>query len=182
MGCSAGDRDCFDWEIRPQDKTIGRSFWLGQTEVTQAAYALVAGENPSLYKGADRPVDRVGWVDARKYCNAVGMRLPKEAEWEYAARGGSDAPMYAGIDMAAWYDGNSGDRTHPVAQKTPNAFGLYDMRGNVREWVADSYDSQKKILRGGSFFNPARELRVSNRLWALPDTRHRDMGFRCAGD
>ncbi len=182
MGCSAGDHECFAWEMRLHPVTIGTRFWLGQTEVTQSAYEKVIGNNPSLYKGADRPVDRVGWMDAANYCSEVKMRLPTEAEWEYAARGGTSAPRYQGVDTAAWYDRNSEDQTHPVAQKAPNEYGLYDMLGNVWEWVQDSFGDNKEILRGGSFYNLARELRVSNRLWAPPDTRHRDMGFRCAGD
>ena len=85
----------------------------------------------------------------------------------------------------AWHDGNSGDSTHQVGTKTPNAFGIYDMLGNVWEWVEDEYDAsgkQMRILRGGSFYNPSRDVRVSNRLWVLPETAHRDMGFRCLGD
>jgi formylglycine-generating enzyme required for sulfatase activity len=182
MGCSPGDHECFDWEMRPHEVTIGKPFWLGETEVTQAAFERVTGTNPSMYKGADRPVDQVGWSDASKYCANVDMRLPTEAEWEYAARGGSNLPKYAEVNSAAWYDGNSQDQTHPVAQKAPNAYGLYDMLGNLWEWVEDSWNNKQKILRGGSFYNLARDLRVSNRLWAPPDTRHRDMGFRCAGD
>ena len=79
------------------------------------------------------------WFNARKYCEAVGMRLPTEAEWEYAARGGTAAERYDSLESIAWYDGNSENQTHPVAEKKPNAFGLYDMLGNVREWVQDGY-------------------------------------------
>ena len=112
------------------------------------------------------------------------MRLPTEAEWEYAARAGVPASRYGLLDSIAWYDGNSRDQTHKSGTKLPNAFGLYDMLGNVWEWVEDSYQRSGKkmrILRGGSFFNVSRDIRVSSRLWALPDTAHRDMGFRCAG-
>ena len=182
MGCSRGDRGCFDWEMKPHEVSIRKTFWIGQTEVTQAAFERVLGTNPSRYKGAQRPVDQVGWIDARRYCEAVKMRLPTEEEWEYAARAGSSAPAYGELNAVAWYDPNSDDQTHPVAQKAPNLYGLYDMLGNVWEWVEDSYGGGKKILRGGSFYNPAPELRVSNRLWAVPDRRDRDMGFRCAGD
>jgi formylglycine-generating enzyme required for sulfatase activity len=182
MGCSFGDKECFDWEDKPHPVTVGKGFWIGQTEVTQEAYKLVTGTNPSLYKGANLPVDQIGWDDARKYCEAVSMRLPSEQEWEYAARGGSAAPRYGEIVAIAWYDSNSGDQTHEVGRKQPNAYGLFDMIGNMWEWVNASYGSDKKILRGGSFFNLPRDLRVSNRLWATPDTRHRNMGIRCAGD
>ena len=89
---------------------------------------------------------------------------------------------YGPIEEIAWLDSNAGDQTHEVAKKRPNGYGLYDVIGNMWEWVQDSYgDSGKKILKGGSFYNLARDLRVSNRLWATPDTRHRNMGFRCVG-
>lgn len=182
MGCSSGDKECFDWEDKSHAVTIGKGFWIGQTEVTQEAYERVTGTNPSLYKGAGLPVDQIGWDDARKYCEAAGMRLPSEQEWEYAARGGNAAPRYGEIAAIAWYDSNSGDQTHEAGQKQPNAYGLFDMIGNMWEWVNASYGADKKILRGGSFFNLPRDLRVSNRLWATPDTRHRNMGVRCAGD
>jgi formylglycine-generating enzyme required for sulfatase activity len=182
MGCSAGDRECFDWEPAPHKVTIARGFWIGRTEVTQAAYQRVIGTNPSLYKGANLPVEQVGWNDARAYCQAVGMRLPTEAEWEYAARGGSPAPQYGAIASIAWFDPNSEDKTHPVATKAPNGYGLYDTLGNVWEWVEDSYNEERKLLRGGAFINLSRDLRVSNKLWATPDTRHRDIGIRCAAN
>ena len=160
------------------------SFWIAQTETTQLAFERVMGTNPSLYRGPHRPVDRVSWNDANRFCQSVGMRLPTEVEWEYAARGGSVGPRYGELEQIAWFDGNSHDLTHDVATKLPNAYGLYDMLGNVWEWVQDSYEveSRKKILRGDSFYNPGKHVRVSDRLWATPDTAHRDMGFRCAGD
>ena len=183
FGCSAGDQECFAWEKHPVRVSV-HGFWIGQTEVTQEAYEKVTGRNPSLYQGAHRPVDRVGWNNAQKYCESVGMRLPTEKEWEYAARGGTSSPRYGPLNDIAWYDGNSADQTHPVAQKLPNAYGLYDTLGNVWEWVQDTYESERgeKMLRGDSFYNPTRQVRVSDRLWALPTTAHRDMGIRCAGD
>ncbi len=182
MGCSPGDGDCFGWEMAPLRVRIERGFWIGQTEVTQRAYAAVTGTNPSRYKGSDRPADQVSWFNARSYCEALGMRLPSEAEWEYAARAGTEGSRYDGLESIAWYDANSDDQTHEVHQKKPNAFALYDMLGNIWEWVQDAYgeNSEKRILRGGSFYNLPRDLRVSNRLWALPETAHRNMGFRCA--
>ena len=184
MGCSVGDPECFKWEMPTHQVAIDRGFWIGQTEVTQRAYRRVTGTNPSLYRGPLRPVDRVSWHNAQSYCAAIGMRLPTEAEWEYAARGGAIGSRNGSIGSIAWYDGNASDVTHQVRAKQPNGFGLYDMLGNVWEWVADSYQVNRnmKILRGASFFNPARDVRVSNRLWALPETAHRDMGFRCAGE
>lgn len=184
MGCRAAKSECFRWELPARPVTLRAGFWTGQTEVTQEAYRIVIGKNPSRYRGSSLPVDQVSWFNARAYCEAIGMRLPAEAEWEYAARGGATGPRYASLDSIAWYDGNSHDRTHPVAQKNPNAFGLYDMLGNLWEWVDDRYeaDPSKRMLRGGSFYNLARDLRVSNRLWASPQTAHRNMGFRCAGN
>lgn len=112
------------------------------------------------------------------------MRLPTEIEWEYAARGGTSSARYGPLEDIAWYDGNSNDQTHEVGRKRPNAYGLYDTLGNVWEWVEDTYEVEpgKKVLRGDSFYNPARQVRVSDRLWATPETTHRDMGIRCAGD
>jgi formylglycine-generating enzyme required for sulfatase activity len=184
MGCSAGDNACFAWELPGRSVTINRGFWIGATEVTQDAYRRVTGSDPSLYRGDRLPVDRVSWHDARKYCQAVAMRLPSEAEWEYAARGRTVAARYGPLEEIAWYAGNSADSTHEVGSKRPNAFGLYDTLGNVWEWVEDAYEKapDKRILRGDSFYNLAPHVRVSDRLWATPDTAHRDMGFRCVGD
>lgn len=184
LGCLDGDAECFLWELPAHQVEVRDGFWIGQTEVTQAAYGAVTGTNPSLFIGVNLPVERVSWHDAQTYCKAIGMRLPTEDEWELAARGGLSASRHGAVGEIAWYDGNSDDRTHAVGQKTPNPVGLYDMLGNVWEWVHDAYeeDESKRILRGGSFYNRAREVRVSNRLWALPDTAHRNMGFRCASD
>jgi eukaryotic-like serine/threonine-protein kinase len=184
MGCSSEDKECFVWEKPARQLKIDKGFWIGKTEVTQEAYWRVMRTNPSRYKGAHLPVEQVGWMEARRYCEAVGMRLPTEAEWEYAAHGDDPKPRYGSLPSIAWYDANSSDKTHEVGQKEPNGFGLYDMLGNVWEWVEDSYQQNPswKILKGASFYNLARELRASNRLWSPPDRRHRDMGIRCAGD
>jgi formylglycine-generating enzyme required for sulfatase activity len=161
-GCAEGDRECFAWEPPAHEVTV-QGFWIGRTEVTAAAYA---GD------GGNLPAANVSWHDAKHYCASLGMRLPTEAEWEFAALAGF-----------AWYDGNSEDRVHAVALKEANPAGLHDMLGNVWEWVEDAYeeDAAKRLLKGGSFYNVARDLRSSNRLWATPETAHRNMGFRCAG-
>ena len=184
MGCSAGDNACFSWEKTIREVVVHNGFWIGQTEVTQRAYLQVMGTNPSRYRGDRLPVDQVSWYKARQYCQAVGMRLPTEIEWEYAARGGTVTVRYGSLDDVAWHDGNSEDRTHQVGAKKPNSYGLYDTLGNVWEWTEDAHpgDPRKKVLRGDSFFNRAEHVRVSDRLWALPDTAHRVMGVRCAGD
>ncbi|MDA0205215.1 MAG: SUMF1/EgtB/PvdO family nonheme iron enzyme [Acidobacteria bacterium] len=166
-GCAEDDSECFAWEPPAHEVTV-QGFWIGRTEVTAAAYAD---------DGGNLPAANVSWHAARRYCASVGMRLPSEAEWEFAAKSG------AALEDVAWYDGNSEDRAHEVAQKGANAYGLYDMLGNVWEWVEDAYeeDAAKRLLKGGSFYNVARDLRPPNRLWATPETAHRNMGFRCAG-
>src|SRR5262249_18504999 len=156
---------------KPQHRVrITRPFYLGVTEVTQGQYQAVMGENPSQFKTSDDlPVDNVSWFDAVKFCDRLserenrkpcylidgdqvsitggnGYRLPTEAEWEYACRAGSATAFGFGDDEArlgglAWFSGNSGGKTHPVAQRQANAFGLYDMHGNVWEWCWDAYDA-----------------------------------------
>jgi formylglycine-generating enzyme required for sulfatase activity len=183
MGCSTGDNECLDNEPR-RNVTISQGFWMGQTEVTQAAYQRVTGKNPSKFKGPNRPVEQVSWNEAKAYCEATGMRLPKEAEWEYAARAGSTEARYGNLNDIAWYDKNSGKKTHDVAQKQKNAWGLYDMLGNVWEWTDDWYDSEQKYktLRGGSWNYNSRNSRVSNRGWSVPTGRDDGLGFRCIGE
>jgi len=202
MGCSTGDAECADDERTPHEVEITRGFWIGQTEVTQAAFEKVMKTNPSRFKGADRPVESVTWDDARAYCEAAAMRLPTEAEWEYAARAGSKEARYGALDQIAWYGGNSKDQTQPVAAKYPNAWGLYDMLGNVWEWTADWYDAKyydhqpkssidprgpssptgTKVLRGGSWVDYPRFVRVSFRAGYEPSDRYSVVGFRCAGE
>ncbi len=197
-------------------------FYIGKYEVTQAEWQEAMGRNPSRFKGTNRPVERVSWYDAVEYCNklsqregltpvyringksvtanwnADGYRLPTEAEWEYAARGGSSSRgyKYAGSDnvgRAGWYDDNSGDKTHPVGGKSPNELGIYDMSGNVWEWCWDwkgAYSSGSqtnpkgpgsgsgRVLRGGSWVDSARYLRSAYRSSGSPGISHDSIGFR----
>lgn len=180
-GCLPDDRECYGLERHREKIVIASGFWISQTEVTQAAYKRVMNADPSFYTGANLPADRIGWTDATSYCSRIGMRLPTESEWEWAAYGGSAELPAEPLGSLAWYDPNSGDSTHPVATKLPNGFELWDMLGNVWEWVQDDgIEPGEHILKGGSFYNSARDVRVSGRLSAPPDLRHRDIGFRCA--
>src|SRR5215469_17459981 len=146
MGCSVGDIDCNDDERPIHRVQITKPFEIGKYEVTQAQWQAVMGSNPSTIKGDDHPVETVSKNDAHDFLAKLNAkndgykyRLPTEAEWEYAARAGSTGPRTASLDEIAWYADNSGDETHPVGTKKPNAWGLYDMLGNVREWVEDVY-------------------------------------------
>ena len=177
------------------------SFFMDATEVTQAQYRKVMGKNPSEFSGCDEcPVENVSWHDANEYAKRVGKRLPTEAEWEYAARGGSagSPTKYAGsntIKDVAWYRSNSGSKTHRVAQKQPNELGLYDMSGNVWEWCSDWYDDNYyknspkynpkgpnsgsiRVLRGGSWYGNDLFCRVADRDRYNPDVRFNTFGFR----
>ena len=201
MGCSPGDTECDGKNDKPHRVRLTRAFWIGQTEVTQSAYQRVTGKNPSEFKGADRPVEQVDWTEAAAYCRAVGMRLPTEAEWEYAARAGTATARYGALDEVAWYGNNSKSSTQPVAAKKPNAWGLYDTLGNVWEWTADWYDpayygaspapaedprgptqGTSRVLRGGSWSNGPGLVRVSVRVRYVPTFRDYVVGFRCAGE
>jgi serine/threonine-protein kinase len=197
MGCSPGDAGCYDDEKPAHPVTITRGFWLARTPVTQQAYQRVTGQNPSHFKGANLPVETVNWNEAKSYCEAIGGRLPTEAEWEYAARADSTGARYGNLDEIAWYSENSGGTTHEVGQKRANAFGLHDMLGNVLQFVADrsgKYESgaqsdpsgagsgQIRLLRGGSWEYPAVVVRVSSRMWAGPGSRSYLFGLRCVGE
>jgi formylglycine-generating enzyme required for sulfatase activity len=209
MGCSPDDSECASHEKPAHSVTLTQGFWIGQTPVTQVAYAKAVGGKPSsnhFEKGDQFPVEAVAWDEAQAYCNRVAMRLPTEAEWEYAARGGSPAARYGPLDRIAWYHedltgglANYKIPTHPVAQKEANAYGLYDMLGSVEEWVADwdgPYDGaaavdpkgpptgKSRLLRGGYWTVDAKHVRVSARIQAKPGfvSSSFGSGFRCAGN
>ena len=146
MGCSKDDKECNPDENPRHRVQITKSFEIGKYEVTQAQWVAVMQTNPSSNKSDTRPVETISKLEAQDFIarlNAMNdgyrYRLPTEAEWEYAARGGADSPYSGPLAQVAWYAANSEDETHPVGQKNPNAWGLYDTQGNVREWVSDLY-------------------------------------------
>ena len=198
--------DAYDSEKLVHSVTLS-DYYIGQTEVTQELWKAVMGSNPSYFTGDNRrPVENVSWNDCMEFIAKLNQltgknfRLPTEAEWEYAARGGNKSKgyKYSGSnnpDAIAWYDNNSGRETHPVAQKQSNESGLYDMSGNVWEWCADRYgdyssNSQtnptgastgsRRVMRGGCWFSGARDVRVSDRLNCAPDDRFNNYGLRLA--
>jgi formylglycine-generating enzyme required for sulfatase activity len=146
MGCSTDDKEC-DADEKPAHRVqITKVFEIGKYEVTQSQWQAVMGSNPSTIKGDDHPVETVSKNDAHDFLAQLNARndgykyrLPTEAEWEYAARAGTTGTQAASLDEVAWYGANSEDETHPVGKKKANAWGLYDMLGNVREWVEDVF-------------------------------------------
>jgi formylglycine-generating enzyme required for sulfatase activity len=206
MGCSPGDKECGRDEKPAHRVTITKGFWVGQTEVTVGAYkrfTAASGRHmpraPSFNSGwanEDMPIVNVTWNDAHYYCTWAGGRLPSEAEWEYAARGGNAEARFGRLDEVAWYHGNSGNRARGVAQLRANAFGLFDVLGNVWEWVGDWYDENyyqkspsqdppgpasgsQRVYRGGSWFSNPGFVRVSVRNREFPPVLDATFGLRC---
>ena len=215
MGCSASnDYDCSSLEEPAHQVTLSKAFYLGKTEVTQAQWQAKMGSNPSYWKNfsdsPSRPVENVSWNDIAGFNTATGLRLPSEAEWEYACRGGTTTafhsmPGYPNgtyndslLGNIAWYgSNNSPSGTKPVAGKAANAFGMYDMSGNVWEWCNDWYGSTYystspstdpagpssgtyRVLRGGYWCSYSGYCRSSDRGSYDPDTRVSYFGFRVA--
>jgi formylglycine-generating enzyme required for sulfatase activity len=215
MGSPDSDLEACDDEKPRHKVRISEAFYLGVTPVTQDQYEAVMGKNPSHFKGpSDLPVESVTWYDAVAFCNKLsrmerltpyylirgskhvqigggsGYRLPTEAEWEYACRAGTERPYSFGDDAAlldrfGWYATNSRDRTHPVGRKVPNAFGLFDMHGNVWEWCWDGYDrfyyrqspdvdplgmegATYRVIRGGGWNDLASDVRSASRHTLSP--------------
>ncbi len=207
MGDTFGDGESVE---RPVHNVCVDDFYIGETEVTQAKWREVMGNNPSYFKDCDDcPVEMVSWNDNQEFIERINQktgkafRLPTEAEWEYAARSGGKKEKYSGTSSEselgeyAWYDKNSGRQTHPVKQKRPNAIGLYDMSGNVWEWVQDwndkSYyknspmDNPKgpssgsyRVFRGGSWFVTGMNARTACRAGYFPGAQYKYIGFRMA--
>ena len=203
MGATSEMTEPWDDE-KPTHKVTLSSYYIGETEVTQALWKAVMGSNPSFFKGDDLPVEEVSWDDCQDFIlklNSItkrSFRLPTEAEWEFAARGGNKSKhtQYSGsgnIGEVAWYDGNSGSKTHPVKTKKANELGIYDMSGNVWEWCQDWYGSYSngaqdnptgpnsgasRVYRGGSWGNYAGFCRWSYRSYSTPGISDSDLGLR----
>ena len=219
MGSPSDELGRFDSEVQ-HEVTLTQGYWMGKFEVTQVQYEAVMGTNPSNWKGADLPVEQVTWYDAKEFCakltaseKAAGRlpegyeyTLPTEAQWEYACRAGTTTALNSGKDLSdywecpemdevGWYGDNSDDKTHPVGQKKPNAWGLYDMHGNVREWCLDWYGvyptsavtdptgpvtGEKRVIRGGSWRHGANLCRSAARDYYGPSDYYFNRGFRVA--
>ena len=203
MGSSNGESD----EKPIHSVTISEAFYMGKYEVTQKEWKAVMGDNPSRFKGDKLPVEQVSWNDIQEFIKKLNQkeggtkyRLPTEAEWEYAARAGSNSKWSFGDNESqlgdyAWYGSNSNSQTHPVGQKKPNKYGLYDVHGNVWEWVQDWYDSNYyssspktdskgpssgsyRVFRGGSWDYSAVSARSAYRYITGPVSRRGIIGFR----
>ncbi len=198
-------RDAYDDE-KPTHQVTLSSFRIGKYEVTQREWRAVMGSNPSYFKGDNLPVENVSWDDCQKFISKLNQltgkyfRLPTEAEWEYAARGGNRSRGYkysgsVNLDNVAWFSDNSGNTTHNVGTKQPNELGLYDMSGNVYEWCQDCYGDYSssaqinptgsssgsfRVIRGGSWYGYAGCCRVSNRDYYAPSYRSINLGLRLA--
>ena len=209
MGANKGDKNAYPDE-KPAHEVKLSEYWIGETQVTQALWEAVMGENPSKFKGnPNLPVECVSWEDCKEFIRLLNkltgkkFRLPTEAQWEFAARGGNFGKdtryLYAGSNDAndiAWFEENSMMKTHPVGQKIPNELGIYDMSGNVWEWCNDWYDNNysnspthdpmgsdygtHNVVRGGSWGDNAAGCRVSCRLINRPTFRGSNLGLRLA--
>lgn len=196
-----------DSDEKPAHQVTLSSFYIGKYEVTQEEWEAVMGSNPSHFKGTKRPVESVSWDDCQEFIRILNtktgnhFRLPTEAEWEYAARGGnikttrSGSKLSHSVGVRVWNTNNSGGTTHDVGQNKANPLGLYDMIGNVWEWCSDWYGSynnssqtnpagpasgNSRVIRGGSWNNDARICRISNRNSLEPTIRKNYLGFRLA--
>lgn len=205
-----GRVDLRDDRIQAKWQVELKPFCLSKYPVTQALFSQISGNNPARFAGTHRPVEHISWYDAVQFCNQIsayfdlrpvyqsgeskdhvtedpaadGFRLPHDAEWQFAVLGGQSSPLYGEIGQIAWYKQNSGGTTHEVGLKTANAYGLYDMLGNVWEWCFDVYDpdvyGSYRIFRGGGWNDPARGCLATNRRRSHPTYDIDDLGFRLA--
>ena len=201
MGCSLGDEDCKPEEYPLHPVRIS-SFQMTESEITQFQFEEIMGYNPTNFDICDNcPVDGVDFSVSSEFCELIGGRLPTEAEWEYAARAGSETKYYCGnedgcLDDIAWYESNSEGKPHEVCAKEANSFGIYDILGNLHEYTSDNCyeyteeeevdpshpeDGQWLVLRGAGWASPSVGMRVSYRHQADPDPYDVD-GVRCARD
>ena len=209
MGSPEGEEGRYDYEGPVTRVTLTKEYWMGKYPVTQGQYEALMGDNPSYFKNAGKgaPVENVSWEDAAEFCRKLTevereagrlpegyvYRLPLEAEWEYACRAGTTGARYGELDEIAWYNENSDGKAHPVGEKKPNEWGLYDMLGNVWEWCMDEWrdrhpggeielgsvevqsasdvkgESRSHVMRGGSWFNFARNCRSACRCRFVAD-------------
>ncbi len=176
-------------------------YLISKTEVTQAVWQKIMGSNPAFFKDPHKPVEQVSWQDCMEFCKKAGLSLPTEAQWECACRAGTKSKYYFGDDEAqlkeyAWYYGNSDNQTHPVAQKKSNAYGLYDMHGNVQEWCLDGYAAYPntvvvdplapakgnlRVYRGGSWQDHGSILDSARRFLAPSTFCPHHFGLRVVG-
>jgi formylglycine-generating enzyme required for sulfatase activity len=206
MGCTGEQGSDCESDERPVHEVTVSSFYIGKYEVTQAQWEMLMGNNPSNFKGGNLPVEKVSWNDAQMFIERLNAatgkqyRLPAEAEWEYAVRGGnkSKGTKYSGsnfVENAAWMGTNSSSDTHPVGTKMVNGLGIYDMSGNVWEWCYDWYGAypasaqhnpvgassgSSRVFRGGSWGSGAGYCRVANRAYDSPGDGRSSLGFRLA--
>ncbi len=205
MGSPDGDEEAENDEKPRHLVRLTEGYYLAETEVTQELWQAVMGDNPSEFTGEKRPVTNVSWDDVQVFLAALNnqvpeleARLPTEAQWEYAVRAGTDSPRYGLLNEVAWYRDNSDDATHSVSRKAPNAWGLYDMLGNVGEWCqgySEDYEARaipgtaiedptgpaeggERVIRGGSWLSVARGARAAYRSRAKPGDDFSDVGFR----
>ena len=198
MGCSPGDAECAGDESPTHQVTLTNAFYMGKTEVTQAQWTAKMGSNPSYFSGQpNNPVEQVSWDTIQSFNSATGLRLPTEAEWEFACRAGTTTARYGELNAIAWYLQNwTNYGTQPVAGKLPNALGLYDTLGNVWEWCQDWYGhyssesvtnptgptTGERLRRGGSWSSVSRFCRGLQRHagGGIPNGADLDIGFRVA--
>ena len=209
MGSPDTDKEAYSEEKPQHGVRITKPFYLGKYLVTQKQWEAVMGNNPSRFKGPQNPVEKVSWEDCRQFLDKLNAKagrqdgrfqLPSKAQWEYACRAGSGRKYCfgdeeSGLGDYAWYDANSSGKTHAVGEKKPNAWGLYDMHGNVWEWCRDGYVEEYyahsptddptapatgsfRVIRGGGWYYGAKTCRSASRFISGPAFRYHVLGFR----